>query len=444
MAYPFGSSTGTTFDKLVSKLRASIETFPDKRTGQNTLYTLEDAALGAFSVFFTQSPSFLSYQRTMQETKGKNNAQTLFGLTTIPSDVHIRNLLDGTRPSHVFPVFTYAFDEFKKSGLLNEFKSIDGNLLIALDGVQYFSSQKIHCENCSQKNHKNGTVTYSHSVVTPVVVTPGKKIAIPLIPEFITPQDGHDKQDCENVAAKRWLSQYAPTFKSHGITILGDDLYCHQPLCELILNEDLNFILTCKPDSHETLYQWIEELTPLGAVKTITKKRRYKKSFVFDTYRFVNQVPLRDGDDALMVNWCEIVTTNQDGTVTYKNAFATNHEITQENVDQIVSAGRARWKIENENNNTLKTKGYNLEHNFGHGKKNLSSLLATLNILAFLFHTLLDMTDEKYRLLREKLPTRKTFFDDIRALTRYMCFDSWDDLLIFMMRGLEMDVPDTS
>lgn len=173
-------------------------------------------------------------------------------------------------------------------------------------------------------------------------------------------------------------------------------------------------------------------------------KRWTGKAREIDTYRFVNQVPLRDGDDALEVNWCELTTTLEDGTVIYKNAFATNYEITKKKVKEVVASGRARWKVENENNNILKTKGYHLEHNFGHGKKHLSSLLATFNILAFLFHTLLEIMDDKYRMIRNKLPTRKTFFDDIRALTRYLCFDSWNAMLTFMMRGLELDVPDTS
>ncbi|RLB20243.1 MAG: ISNCY family transposase, partial [Deltaproteobacteria bacterium] len=102
------------------------------------------------------------------------------------------------------------------------------------------------------------------------------------------------------------------------------------------------------------------------------------------------------------------------------------------------------WKIENENNNTLKTKGYHLEHNFGHGKQHLSSLLLAFNILAFLFHTVLEMMDDRYQMIRKELPTRKTFFDDIRALTRYICFDSWDHMLSFMMEGLELEYPDTS
>ena len=98
-------------------------------------------------------------------------------------------------------------------------------------------------------------------------------------------------------------------------------------------------------------------------------------------------VPLRDNDDALLVNWCEITVTRADGKQLYKNDFATDHWITDQTVAAIVQSGRTRWKVENENNNTLKTKGYNLEHNFGHGKQHLASLLATFNLLSLLFHT---------------------------------------------------------
>ena len=79
--------------------------------------------------------------------------------------------------------------------------------------------------------------------------------------------------------------------------------------------------------------------------------------------------------------------------------------------------------------------------NFGHGKEHLASFLATLNILSLLFHTLLELVDDKYQLLRDHLPTRKTFFNDLRALTRYLVFDSWDHLLTFMIHGLELDLP---
>ena len=82
------------------------------------------------------------------------------------------------------------------------------------------------------------------------------------------------------------------------------------------------------------------------------------------------------------------------GKQTYHNAFISDWKITDKNVAGIVAAGRARWKIENENNNTLKRRGYHLKHNFGHGKQHLSSVLATLSILAFLFHSFLTFCDD--------------------------------------------------
>jgi hypothetical protein len=425
------------FDTLVGSFRKLLESLPDKRTGKNTSYGMEDAALSAFSVFFTQTPSFLAFQRTIEKSKGRSNVQTLFGVHQIPSDNHIRDLLDPLQPALVSPVFEQALQMLQMGGQLNSYRTLAENVLIAMDGTEYFSSSQIHCPQCSTRKLKSGEIRYFHSVVTPVIVSPNRTEIIPLVPEFVTPQDGHDKQDCENAAAKRWLLQHGPKYSPLKVTVLGDDLYCHQPLCQILLEQQFNFILTCLPTSHQTLYQHLEGLS----LPTVIRTRWTGKVEEIHTYRYLNQVPIKDGEDALLVNWCELTVTRPDGKVVYHNAWATNHVITDETVIAIVRAGRTRWKVENENNNTLKTKGYNLEHNFGHGKQHLASFLASLNILSLLFHTVLELLDEKYKLLRAHLPTRKTFFNDLRALTRYLVFDSWDHLLTFMIQGLELDLP---
>ena len=128
---------------------------------------------------------------------------------------------------------------------------------------------------------------------------------------------------CENAAAKRWIEHYGKQYAHLGITVLGDDLYCHQPLCELLLQHELNFILVCQPASHKTLYNWLEGL-PLD---TLSVKHWKGKVCEIYTYRYVNQLPLRDGEDALLVNWCELTITRPDGTKVYKNAFATNYPL---------------------------------------------------------------------------------------------------------------------
>ena len=152
-------------------------------------------------------------------------------------------------------------------------------------------------------------------------------------------------------------------------------------------------------------------------------------------------MPLKDGEDALRVNWAELIIFDTSGKVRKRHSFATNHLITKDNVVSLVEAGRGRWKIENEHNNTLKTKGYNLEHNFGHGEENLSNLLLTFNLLAFLFHTVLDIFDKRYALIRATLHRRDRFFHDLKALTRYLLFKNWNDLMCFMLRGLELEDP---
>ncbi len=425
------------WDELVGSLRQTLAALPDPRTGDNTKYSMQDIGLGAFSVFFTQSPSFLAAQKTLQQAKGQSNAQSLFQIEQIACDNHIRDTLDAVAPDKLFPLYDEVYQALRQAGLLESFRAVHQTLLIALDGTWYFSSQKIHCPQCCCLEHKSGDKTYYHSALTPVIVAPGQAQAIPLRPEFITPQDGHTKQDCEIAAAKRWLEQNAATYSPLQATLLGDDLYAHQPFCRRTLLHDLHFIFVCKPDSHTTLYAWVNLLQSphLRTLKTRVKKGARSHTY---TYRYANAVPLAEGQDALKLNWCELTVSDPEGKVLYLNGWVTDFKITDQNVAAMVAAGRARWKIENENNNTLKTKGYHLEHNFGHGKKHLSSLLAALNILAFLYHTFLSFTDENYRLIRATLPTRQTFFDDLRALTRYLLFPNWDALLDFMMRGLEI------
>ena len=445
MSFPLAPSVKPfTFDSLIEKFRTTIHTFPDIRTGNNTIFQIEDAAIGAFSVFMTQCPSFLSHQKAMESNNGKSNALTLFGMRSIPTHSTVRTLLDPVLPSLIFPVFTYAFEGLKNGGFLEQLRSINETFLVALDGTEYYSSKVISCDKCSTREHKNGDITYHHDVVAPVLVSPGNDTVISLSPEFVTPQDGKDKQDCETAAAKRWINANALLLHGLEITILGDDLYSRQPMCKEILNSGWNFILVCKPESHTTLYEWLNDFERMGEIKKIEIRRRIGKKVYADTYSFMNKLPIRDGADALDVNWCELITTCQDGSVIFKNSYCTNFIITKDNVVEIVAAGRARWKTENENFNTLKTKGYNLEHNFGHGSKNLSSVLLTFNILAFLFHTILGMMDAKYQMIRKNLPSRKTFFEHVRALTTYICFESWDFMLMFMLRGLDLEAPDSS
>jgi hypothetical protein len=392
--------------------------------------------LGAFSVFFTQTPSFLAYQRQMQQHQGRNNACSLFGVERIPSDSHIRNVLDRVAPEHIRDPFWAILALLRQAGLLSEYEYA-GSLLLSVDGTGYFGSYDIHCPNCTVAL-RGGRPYYSHTALLPVLVRPGKAEVIALEPEFITPQDGAEKQDCERNAAKRWMIRNAPHLAGQRVTVLADDLHCNQPFCQLLLDNGFDFIMTCKPDSHQALYEEVAALNAIGAVTETTDRVWTGHDHEQRTYRYVSHVPLRADAKTLMVNWCEITVVRETtGEVLYRNAFATNLPLSDETVRHVVAAGRARWKVENENNNVLKNQGYHLEHNYGHGSQHLSHVLLMLILLAFLCHTVLQLADSTYQRVRAALGTRQTFFDDIRALTRYLFFDSWEHLLDFMIAGLE-------
>lgn len=427
-------------EQLLERLRAHCAQLPDYRQpSPNLTYSVAEAALSAFAVYFMQSPSFLAHQRDMQRHTGRNNAHSLFGVPRIPSDTQIRRLLDPIAPSQLGDLFWQVYQQLQASQLLAKHTGVAGNLLVALDGVQYFSSQSIHCPNCTRVEHA-AQITYSHSLIAPVLVAPGSQHVFSLEPEFIQPQDGHEKQDCEQQAIKRWLQRNAQRLPAERTTILADDLHCHQPLCERLRDYHFNFILVCKPESHETLYRELELLATHGLLESASERVWNGRFYERRDYRFTNQVPLRAGLDALAVNWCEVtIWHTQTGEQLYHNAFATNFQLTAENVAQVVCSGRARWKTENENHNTLKNRGYHLEHNFGHGKQYLSTLLVTLNLLAFLFHTLLWLTEPVAQQLRSNLGTLTTFWDDVRTLTRYLYFSTWQHLFQFMAVQLELE-----
>lgn len=426
----------------MAQVRAAFTALPDARLeSNNRRYEMEDAALSAFAVFFSQCPSFLDSQVRMQKQQGKNNVASLFGVHDVPSDNQIRNVLDPVPPDTLFPVITAIGDELYDRGYLEPFRSVGATFLIALDGTDFFSSQNVSCDCCLQAKLTNGKTQFRHIAVTPVLVAPGQESVIALAPEFVTPQDGHTKQDCELAAAKRWLDQRGAHYAARGVTYLGDDLYAHHPFCTLVLAQNAHFVFTCKPDSHKTVYEWVDELSCNGGMYRVVSARRVGKKLFTDTCRYVNQVPLRNGKDALMVDWCELCTTDENGKVLYRNAWITSHTVTRDNVVALAAAGRARWKIENENNNTLKTKGYHFDHNFGHGKQHLANLFATMILLAFLLHTTLDKIDQTYRAVRDRLPSRRTFFEHLRALMQYLPFDGWDHLMNFMLERL--DAPGT-
>jgi len=386
---------------------------------------MADFGLSAFAMFFMQSASFLSFQRTLEKGRGRSNCQTLFGIEKIPSDNYIRDMLDGADPALLSPGFERTEQLLLEPAMQEAFGRLDGRTLIALDGTEYFCSRKIGCPHCQTRKRSNGKIESYHSMLCATVVAPGHSKVVPLAPEFIVKQDGAEKQDCERNAVKRWHEKHGARLKPLRPVYLGDDLFACQSVVEKLAHNGDDFLFTCKEASHKALYDFIDG-AELDRHEVKVRKGKTRETH---RYRFVKKVPLRDGKDAVLVNWIGFEILDAKGAVKYKTALVTSLPVTKADVAEIAACGRARWKIENESFNVLKNHGYELEHNFGHGENYLAMTLAALNMLAFAWHTVLDLVEPPWRKAREAAEKRMSFFAHLVTLTRFVVFPAWSDLL---------------
>ena len=384
-------------------------------------YTMADIGLAAFSIFFMGSPSFLGHQQALAEGHGRSNCETLFGMSAIPSDNYIRLMLDGASPAAFDGLFVKAIEA---AGPLTPFQCLDGRVPIALDGSEHVCSAR---SNASSVRH-GGAPMAAPNTSTPSWVPAwshrAKAGPAPAAGIYRAARWGGEaglRAQCRETVAgpARRRPRSPPACLSRRRTVCLPADRCRHP------DAGGNFILTCKPASHKTIAEYLQGAELQEHRQTICKRGKRTTT----TYRWLNAVPLRATDDAILVNWFSIETFNAKGKRTYYNSFVTDLAITRDTVAELAACGRARWKIENETFNVLKTNGYNLEHNFGHGKKTLASILVTLNLLAFAFHTAAYLGVLAWRAAIIARGPMYRFFEHLRTVTAYVVFQDWPHLL---------------
>jgi len=420
--------------KIISERLCETE---DCRQQGKVDYTLHDCLMSAFAMMFFQDPSLLEFQRRMQESINHNNLKTIFNIEAIPKDTQLRDVLDQCPTDKLEKVYADFFYHLQRSKQLQAYTFLEGMYLMPVDGSQYFSSEKICCPSCLTKTSPKGVTRYHHQILQAVIVHPDNKQVIPLAPETIENTDGTEKQDCEINAGKRLIHKIRKTHPKLKIIFSGDDLFSRQPFIDELKLANMSYILTAKPSSHKILFQWFTELKQLGGTSRLQFTDFKGRQHI---YEWVNQIPLNGTKDADQVNFFDYQLVNK-GQITYRNSWVTDIFIDENNVAQLVKGGRARWKVENEAFNTLKNQGYHIEHNFGHGQKNLSTIFFLLNLLAFFVHQILELTDLHYQKCRAKFSARKEFWNQLRCTFRILLFKTWEQLLSFIISPPQARAP---
>jgi hypothetical protein len=416
------------FSALLGCLAEHVDLIADTRQQAKVNYALRDCYLGAFAMFYLQDPSLLEFQRRFQRTVSSNNLKTVFQVEEIPGDSQLRDLIDRHPHEPLSEVYSDLLGRLTDSGVLPRFEFLPGQYLLTLDGSQYFGSDVLQCPRCLVKEHRDGRREYSHQILQATIVRPDMPQLIPVAPEFIANEDGHNKQDCEINAAKRLIARLRASGKALPYIIVGDGLYSKQPFILILMQEPqpLHFILVAKPADHKDLFA---NVAGLRRGKLLERKEFRDKQGRRHRYEWVNGVPLNAEPNTPEVNFLEYTIFAADGSMNYHNSWVTDLTLDAKNVEWITRGARARWKIENESFNTLKNQGYHLEHNFGHGRQYLSEALFLLNLLAFFFHQIFEIVDGLYQQARAGFSARREYWNAIRNSFRMFLFKNWDEVL---------------
>lgn len=232
---------------------------------------------------------------------------------------------------------------------------------VILDGTGLFHFKEKHCDNClvrtvtdeDGKKHKD----YYHKVLEAKIVL-SDSIVISLGTEFIeNEREDAEKQDCENAAAKRLLKRIKKQYPRLNICVLGDGLYGVEPLMQLCRENGWKYLFNLKEGTQKNITKDYKDLD--GDIRHITGKICSEKG----TGAFYNGVESITGKTEVF-NVFEYSYEKQEGAEMKCVCFlwVTNIEVTKDNLEKLILAGRGRWKIENEGFNSQKNGIYKIGH----------------------------------------------------------------------------------
>jgi hypothetical protein len=398
----------STFDSVYQTyVRPYFEDIKDSR-GANILYSLSDTLSSVFAMFSLKSPSLLEFEK--RSPTENSNICSVYAIKKIPSDSQVRNILDNVNADSFKGLFSKLYTHCKNEGILKDYKVFSAYYPVSIDATGFFSSQKRSCPTCLTKAHKDGSVTCHHSILSAVLVHPDKKEVFPLANESIQQQDGTTKNDCELNGVKRLLDTLIKEYPNESFLFLKDALYANSPHIDLLNSHKMAYIIRAKIGNCKSLFHSFKELK---ATDNVGCKVSYEEGEKHQFY-YVNDIKLNKSS-ATKCNFLMYHYTDAKGNEKQFH-WITNLEIKDTNVVQLAKVARARWKIENETFNTLKNQGYRLDHNYGHGKKNLAENFANLMFLAFLIDQIQQAVSTIFRRIWTELKTKKKLWHILRTV----------------------------
>ena len=361
-------------DALFRLVRRSFANITDDR-GEEVDIPFTDALRSACAMVSLQSPALLAFDNPRVE----GNLQTIQGMPRAPCDTRMRERREPVSPASLRPSGTSVFRQLQRGTALEDMGCLDGHSLVARAGTGYCSSPTMHCVSCLHKVHRNGSLTYYHPRWGAARIHPDCRAGLPLMPEPMITQDGTEQNDWARHAAKRFLATLRRDHPHRKGIITADSLRSHAPHIETLHDHGCHYILGVTEGDQASGFKQVRAAEEAGRVTSYDRHDR--AAGVVHRVRLVNDMPLNASRADRRVHVIDYWAGGPDKVPPC--SWVTDVRGHQRNVYPLMGAGRARGKIDNEPFNTLQNQGDNFEHNDGHGEQNLSVVLATMLLLAF-------------------------------------------------------------
>lgn len=425
-------------DALIILLRTRFEAVPDRRRQSSATYSMADALAGAFAMFSLKEPSLLAFQNKKDQPAIKK----LYQLDKVPSDSTMREILDGAEIDQLNEAFADVFYELQRGGVLKQFVFDDGHYLVAVDGTEYFCSDTVHCPQCMQRKVSDDKTQYYHQAVVATLVHPDLSTVFTLAVEPIVKQDGETKNDCERNANRRLLTRFRQLHPQLKVIVVEDGLASNAPHIADLQRLNLRFLLMAKPSDHRYLFNEVIQASDQGRDEIVFVRDATDPQLLVSATQYVPNISLNASHKDVHVNFLQhFEYDRQTGETSKRFSWVTDIDLDRSQFTGYARGGRSRWRIENETFNTLKNQGYHFEHNYGHGDKNLTTVLMLLMFLAFLVDQVQQTCCPLFAAVLEKLKSRRQLWEDLRRCVRTFVFESFAQLWSALLRGATLDLP---
>ena len=398
-------------------LSLRLSALSDPRKGVQ--YTIEEILMAAVVSFLLKCSSRNAFNLKSKDKQFRQNYYRMFRLG-LPHMDAVNELLEKMDTEAFEALRCRLLSSLIEKRVVHRLRFFSKYFCVAVDATGAYQWGDTPPEairaHALKKVSASGKTTY-FSLVLEAVLICSNGMSIPLMSEWVA-NDGqqYDKQDCELKAFKRLAVRMKNYFPRLPICILADGLYTNVALMDICKQYQWQFIVVFKDGNLPSVWEEVNSLLPLERNNTSQQTSCDSTWWYANHYQWVNDIEYQKHN----IHWVKCACENQHRKTGEKKnnkfVFLTSMKVERQNVVSILSAGRARWNIE-DHFNTQKNRGGELHHKFNRVNFNAVKNWHNIRQLATLIGELVEFSAEMQS-LKNQIPkmTWKEIWENLNSL----------------------------